>query len=85
MRKTEKILIILLLVLTLILVIPKLNLTGKSVIEKHAYTKAICDEKGYCEDFFIECEEKNIVGFTPTGYAIQTENAPENLVENFCD
>ena len=86
MKKTEKILLILLLVLTLVLAVPKLNLMGEKSPDRYAYTKALCDQKGYCEDFFIECEGENLVRFSPTGFAIQTENQ-ENKKSNeeFCD
>ncbi|MCR4327773.1 MAG: hypothetical protein NUV46_04305 [Nanoarchaeota archaeon] len=84
MEKTEKILLILLIFLVLILIIPKLNITGKVVLDKYAYTKAICSNSTYCEDYYIECEGENVAGFNPTGFAIETVNAKENSNEKFC-
>ncbi|PJE81479.1 hypothetical protein COU58_02120 [Candidatus Pacearchaeota archaeon CG10_big_fil_rev_8_21_14_0_10_32_42] len=84
MNKLEKILLILIIILALIWIFPKLNFTGKAVLNKYAYTKAICNETNYCEDYYIECEDKNIVGFTTTGFAIQSKDLPENQKENLC-
>jgi len=53
------------------------GVTGKIVenqIENsYSHTKAICDGKGYCEDYFIECSDEKLVSLTPTGFAIQTD------------
>ncbi|NCN51793.1 hypothetical protein GW931_02165 [archaeon] len=87
MKKQEKILSILLLILVvtfLILSISNLNLTGNAVLEKYAYTKAICNNSGYCEDFLIECNGQNLDKLTPTGFAIESNNQ-ENLNEILCD
>lgn len=87
MKKHEKIVSTLLLILVLtfiILTVPKLNLTGNAVLEKYAYTKAICDSSGYCEDFLIECNGQNLDKLTPTGFAIESNNQ-ENLNEILCD
>jgi len=46
------------------------NPIGK-VIDKYTYTKAICDETNYCEDYEIVCERANLKALNPTGYAIQ--------------
>ena len=88
MKKHEKIVSTLLLILVLtfiILTVPKLNLTGNAVLEKYAYTKAICDSSGYCEDFLIECSGQNLEKRTPTAFVIRIKNAEENLNKNFCD
>jgi hypothetical protein len=38
---------------------------------KSMMTKAICDEKNYCEDYEITCENKKVTKITPTGAAVQ--------------
>ena len=38
---------------------------------KNILTKAICDEKNYCEDYQIVCKNKELMGLNPTGAAIQ--------------
>tara|TARA_Y100000310_G_scaffold335438_1_gene417514 strand:+ start:226 stop:480 length:255 start_codon:yes stop_codon:yes gene_type:complete len=52
------------------------NLTGKIVedINSYSYTKAVCNNSNYCEDYEIACEGNNLVSFTPTGAAIQLDN-----------
>ena len=38
----------------------------------NSWTKAICDEKKYCQDYEIFCKGKELVGISPiTGAAIQ--------------
>jgi hypothetical protein len=34
-------------------------------------TKAICNEKNYCEDYQITCNGKDVTRLTPTGAAVQ--------------
>ncbi len=48
-------------------------LTGR-IVEKqgqYLFTKAICDETNYCEDYEIECNKNEVVKMTATGYSIQ--------------
>ena len=69
-----KIVLILVLISLLILIIPGLNLTGKIINNSHyKYTKAICDESNYCEDYVIECEGKKEPKLTATGFSIQQD------------
>ncbi|MBS3084591.1 hypothetical protein J4411_01635 [Candidatus Pacearchaeota archaeon] len=84
MEKKEKIALILILILAIIFILPKFHITGDSVNQKHSYTKAICDEKGYCEDYYIECEGKDLAGLTPTGFAIQTKHTKTSN-ESLCE
>ena len=37
----------------------------------HSYTKAVCNENNYCEDYEIICEENKMLKLTPTGFAVQ--------------
>ena len=46
-------------------------LTGQVVEESHTYTKAICDDENFCEDYEIICNEEDVVSINPTGYVIQ--------------
>ncbi|NCN86901.1 hypothetical protein GW932_03630 [archaeon] len=86
MKKIEQILIALA-IIGIIILIPK-TFTGKVTLEdKYSYTKAICDENNYCEDYVIECSGSSLARLTPTGFALQQEenwkDTREN--ENFCD
>src|SRR3989344_4232118 len=36
-----------------------------------SFTKAICTESNYCEDYEISCENGELLRFNPTGYAVQ--------------
>lgn len=40
----------------------------------NSFTKAICTEEKYCEDYEIMCEGRKIVRITPTGATIQFSN-----------
>jgi|TARA_Y100000034_G_scaffold35512_2_gene43534 hypothetical protein len=52
------------------------SLTGKVIenINSYSYTKAVCNNSNYCEDYEVSCEGNNLVSFTPTGAAIQLDN-----------
>ncbi len=87
MKKQEKIVLILLGILVISLLIlnfSKINLTGNSILEKYTYTKALCNNSGHCEDFFIECNGQNLEKLTPTGFSIESNNK-ENLNESLCN
>ncbi|MBU1135894.1 MAG: hypothetical protein KJ559_00070 [Nanoarchaeota archaeon] len=46
--------------------------TGKNIKNFYIHTKAICDEKNYCQDYEITCLEDNLVNIVPiTGASIQ--------------
>lgn len=85
MQKIEKILLILIVVLTFIIIIPNLKLTGEAVINQYSYTKALCINFSYCEDYYIECKGREILKITPTGFSIIKQNANENLNVTLCD
>tara|TARA_B100000315_G_C14315950_1_gene468559 strand:- start:271 stop:558 length:288 start_codon:yes stop_codon:yes gene_type:complete len=77
MKKTTIIvLIIIFLALIGILIFSIFNLfqiTGEVVkeINNYSFTKAVCNNSNYCEDYEVVCEGKDLVSFTPTGMAIQ--------------
>ena len=74
--------ILLLILISLILItIPQFILSGNSIKEapnQYSYTKAICDESNYCEDYIIECKENNLIKLQPTGFSIQQ---PEDWID----
>ena len=84
MKKEIKIILIIVIAILLLIGVMFLSnfaLTGKTIEENsnyYTYTKAICDEKNYCEDYAIECEGEKKLAITPTGYAIQN---PENWTD----
>ena len=47
------------------------GVTGEIIVDYHSYTKAVCNETKYCEDYEITCQGGEIVSFTPTGAAVQ--------------
>ena len=75
MKSETKKYILTILVLTLFLVVFfafKPKITGNSINDfTHSYTKAICDENNFCEDYEIICNENKLVKFTPTGFTLQ--------------
>ena len=75
MKKTTIFLVILLLFLVTILTLYfsfKSNLTGKTIIDYHTHTKAICNETNYCQDYIISCNGEKIITMNPiTGASIQ--------------
>ena len=47
------------------------NVTGMAVINSYSYTKAICDENNYCEDYEINCYGNKVASMKFTGAAVQ--------------
>jgi len=37
----------------------------------HSYTKAICNETNFCEDYNIVCKEHKLLMMNPTGAVVQ--------------
>ena len=44
---------------------------SRTEINSYSYTKAICNETNYCEDYEINCEGNKVVSMKFTGAAIQ--------------
>lgn len=93
MKKTRIIfLIVIFLILIGILIFSIFNLfqiTGEVTINSYLYTKAVCNNSNYCEDYEVTCEGNNLVSFTPTGAAIQLDNdwkdpRDKELIEKLC-
>ena len=85
-------LIAMLLVLTGSLVFLVSNLfqiTGGAIQNYYTYTKAVCNETNYCEDYEITCQDDEVVSMNPTGAAIQFSNdwedpRNEEIIERIC-
>ena len=45
--------------------------TGQTIGGYYTYTKAICNETNYCEDYEIVCDRENLISINPTGYAVK--------------
>ena len=67
------------------------NLTGKIVedINSYSYTKAVCNNSNYCEDYEIVCDGKEVISMTFTGFSIQNPSdwvdpRSKEIVENTC-
>ncbi len=58
--------------------------------ETHSYTKAICDETNYCQDYVISCNKEKILNMNPiTGAAVQFSEGwqdprDEQTINSFC-
>lgn len=65
MKKIIIILAILILVATASLAISKYTLTG-AIIKDYSYTKAICNNTNYCQDYEITCSGQNPTTIKPT-------------------
>jgi len=54
----------------------KQTITGKVVEDYYTYTKAICNESNYCQDYEIVCKNGELEQMNPiTGASVQN---PEN-------
>ena len=48
------------------------RMTGKAIENQYVYTKAICNDNNFCQDYEISCSNGEVVEMTPvTGASIQ--------------
>ena len=47
------------------------QITGGVVKNYYTYTKAVCDDTNYCEDYEIICENDEVASISPTGSVVQ--------------
>ena len=96
MRKTLILLLTLLILLVIALALLILglsgslkNITGASV-GIYSHTKAICDDKNYCQDYEIVCNRSNLISMNPiTGAVLQNSKdwkdpRDEEEINSFC-
>lgn len=69
MKKMMKIAIIILIILALASIITY-NLTGQVVSDKYNYTKAICNDNNFCQDYIVTCEGKELIDLSPISGAV---------------
>ncbi len=65
------------------------GITGNVAAENYTYTKAVCNESKYCEDYEVTCNGSRTIFMKPTGNAIQFSedwNDPRNKdqIEKTC-
>ena len=91
MKKVVLILIILALTsITTLALLSSDPKNSESYSYDHSWTKAICDENNYCQDYIVFCKGKEIVSISPiTGAVIQfsedwTDPRDEELKNRFC-
>lgn len=52
--------------------LPEKDITGKTVKDIYSFTKAICNETNYCQDYEIICDNEGLVNMRLiTGAAVQ--------------
>jgi hypothetical protein len=76
MEKKTAILVVILVVLLVLtglffVIFRQGSVTGDVVSSEYSYTKAICNESNYCEDYEVVCYAENVKTLTPTGYVAQ--------------
>ena len=86
---TAILIVILLALISLLIATTQVSaLTGISINSStnsslHSWTKAICTEKNYCQDYIIACKDQEITSMSPiTGAAVQFSdewNDPRSL------
>ena len=59
------------LVLTIFLFYLNQNITTAALENSYFYTKAICNESNYCQDYEIYCKGSTIINTKFTGNAVQ--------------
>ena len=71
------------------LVFSLFQITGGTILNHYTFTKAVCDETNYCEDYEITCQDGELVSMNPTGAAIQfskdwQDPREEEKIERIC-
>ena len=81
-QKTITVLLIILILAGIFFLAFKSELTGQAVRDQYSYTKAICNETNFCQDYEITCRNKEVVSVVPiTGATIQqSENWQEQVL-----
>jgi len=70
--QTALTILIIVLIVSLLYFIAQERLTGRAIENQYVYTKAICDENNFCQDYEISCSNGEVVKMTPvTGAFIQ--------------
>jgi len=74
--------ILILIAIALFILIIQL-ISGAETRDYYTYTKAICNDKNFCQDYIVVCENKQIVSSNPiTGAAIQHSEIWQDPREN---
>lgn len=48
------------------------TITGEVISQNnYSYTKALCDDNNFCEDYVIECKGEEVESIFPTGFTVQ--------------
>ena len=75
MNKIFYVLIILILIVSAIVSIISIRnnpIAGQVVADKYSFTKAICNESNFCQDYIISCDSNKILEIKSiTGAAVQ--------------
>ena len=66
-------------------------LTGEVILREYTFTKAICDENHYCQDYEIVCNGNKTISTSPiTGSAVQflddwKDPRPQEAINKECE
>jgi len=94
MKKIILITSIILIIFFLIVLFFNNIITGKiieSTIQKYSFTKAICNDSKFCQDYEIKCEGKKLISTNPlTGAVAQfspdwKDPRTEEQIDRLCD
>ena len=90
MKTKNRIILGIILFILIGIFILKNNITGETIKDYYTYTKAICDENNFCQDYEITCENKELIEMQPiTGASIQYsdtwEDSRKNKSEILCE
>ena len=76
MKKTQITIIIALIILIagLMYVIYQDRFTGQVIESRYSYTKAICDENNFCQDYEVTCLNGEVIDSRPLSGAVIQHN-----------
>jgi hypothetical protein len=95
MRKTliSLIIVLALLAATIVFLIIQLStqsVTASAITREYSYTKAICTNKNFCQDYIIVCNGQNMISKTPIENATLqnslswTDPRSQEAIDSYC-
>lgn len=81
--------ILVLMVILIYFVFSLSQITSQTSTNYYSYTKAICDDSNYCEDYEITCQNEEVIKINPTGAAVKFSDdwqdpRDKEIIEKIC-
>jgi hypothetical protein len=78
-------------IISFLVIISAANEPQTKVESNYTWTKAVCDNSNFCQDYLIECKNKHTISMSPiTGSAVKFssewhEKRPREMITKTCE